>query len=282
MAKLLKFPADTTKRPSQKGEGGNGLLAAGRGPLLFCNIGWMERYEGLKGRPDKIVGGGKFVDKEGYGAEVCNFLPTNDSFVYGYVETIKGEVDRRIDLSRLGATGDRVEGATVVWTASHPDERGRRVIGWYRGATVFQDRQRFAKYPSPQHRRDRIKDYRVRAPSSGAWLLPVEDRTLCMGRGSGWMGQTPWWVPSVQPSAEIGAFLERLAALLNGWFEEDDSALKSVIERGRFRLHRQRERNPVAARLAKQHHGLRCQACTFDFQQFYGPLGDGFIEAHHL
>jgi hypothetical protein len=31
------------------------------GNMLFCNIGWMNRYEGLAGKPDKIVGGGKWV-----------------------------------------------------------------------------------------------------------------------------------------------------------------------------------------------------------------------------
>ncbi len=33
------------------------------GALLFYNIGWMNRYEGLKGKPNKIVGGGRYVDK---------------------------------------------------------------------------------------------------------------------------------------------------------------------------------------------------------------------------
>jgi hypothetical protein len=40
--------------------------------LFFCNIGWMNRYEGLKGKPDKIVGGGKYVDENNDGGEVCN------------------------------------------------------------------------------------------------------------------------------------------------------------------------------------------------------------------
>jgi 5-methylcytosine-specific restriction protein A len=28
-------------------------------------------------------------------------------------------------------------------------------------------------------------------------------------------------------------------------------------------------------------HGVRCQACGFDFSEFYGVLGEGFIEIHH-
>jgi hypothetical protein len=253
--------------------------------LLFCNIGWMERYAGLNGRPDKIVGGGRFVNENGYGAEVCNFLPANDGYVYGHVETVRGNIDREINLSRLGAENDaeQVDKVTVVWTATHPDEGKRRVVGWYRNATVFSNRQELRTYPSPQHRKDNIKQYRVRAKASDVWLLPVEDRALRMGQGKGWMGQTPWWVPPDNPDdEEIRTFLKEVAELLNGRLSEDDPAQGSIVESGRFRLHLQRERNPTAACAAKKHHGLKCQACEFDFKEFYGSLGEGFIEAHHL
>jgi 5-methylcytosine-specific restriction enzyme A len=56
----------------------------------------------------------------------------------------------------------------------------------------------------------------------------------------------------------------------------------SLIEMRRYRLHSRIERNPAAAKAAKQHHGLRCQVCDVSFAERYGPLGDGFIEAHHL
>jgi 5-methylcytosine-specific restriction protein A len=42
------------------------------------------------------------------------------------------------------------------------------------------------------------------------------------------------------------------------------------------------ERNPKAAKAAKKYHGARCQACEFEFQERYGEIGRGFIEAHHL
>jgi 5-methylcytosine-specific restriction protein A len=55
----------------------------------------------------------------------------------------------------------------------------------------------------------------------------------------------------------------------------------SLEEARRYRMHMRVERNPRAARRAKLHHGHRCQACEFDFERAYGPLGAGFIEAHH-
>jgi 5-methylcytosine-specific restriction protein A len=56
----------------------------------------------------------------------------------------------------------------------------------------------------------------------------------------------------------------------------------SLVEVRRYRLHSRIERNPAAAKAAKQHHGSRCQVCDISFAEKYGPLGEGFIEAHHL
>ncbi len=57
-------------------------------PLLICLIGWMSRYEGLEEKPDKIVGHGEWIQRHGYGGEVCNFQSCKDRNVYGYCETI--------------------------------------------------------------------------------------------------------------------------------------------------------------------------------------------------
>jgi 5-methylcytosine-specific restriction protein A len=40
--------------------------------------------------------------------------------------------------------------------------------------------------------------------------------------------------------------------------------------------------NRTAAKQAKKFHGIRCQACNLDFEERYGAIGKGFIEAHHL
>jgi hypothetical protein len=184
--------------------------------MLFCNVGWMSWYEGLAGNPDKIVGGGKWVTENETGAEVCNFLACRDGNVYGYVETIQGKKDRKIHIEMIGGSGDYVDGVDVVWTATDPDEGGRKVIGWYREARVFRDRQEFADPPSRQHNRDEIGSYRILASAKNVVRLDLEDRTLVMGRGRGWMGQTPWWAPSPESSPEVRKFERRTHALLDG------------------------------------------------------------------
>ncbi len=46
--------------------------------------------------------------------------------------------------------------------------------------------------------------------------------------------------------------------------------------------HERIERNQSLSKKVKSIHGYTCQACGFNFEDFYGPSGKGFIEAHHL
>lgn len=189
--------------------------------LLVCNIGWMSRYEGLKRKPDKIVGGGQYVEENQKGGEVCNFLCCGDGYVYGYVETVKGDVDRQIRIENLGANPNakRIDGIDVVWIATNPEERGRRVIGWYRNATLYRNRQPFeGNGPSAQHRRDALDGYRIRAKNENITLLPFEDRSkpaFRLGKGTGWIGQANWWFPEQQSHPAIKEFVRGLRAIID-------------------------------------------------------------------
>ena len=42
------------------------------------------------------------------------------------------------------------------------------------------------------------------------------------------------------------------------------------------------KRDPKLKALAIEKYGLTCQVCNFDFAKFYGELGSGYIEMHHL
>jgi 5-methylcytosine-specific restriction protein A len=59
-------------------------------------------------------------------------------------------------------------------------------------------------------------------------------------------------------------------------------ASTSITETRKYAYHRKIERNRTAAKQAKKFHGTRCQACNLDFEERYGAIGKGFIEAHHL
>lgn len=184
------------------------------GRIVFCGIGWMGRYRGLSGQPDKIVGGGRYVKENETGHEVCNFLRCADGNVYGHVETIRGEVDRQIHIEKWGGNGGSLTGVDIVWMATHPQDGGRRVVGWYRDAMIFRGRQTFQHPPSKQHRIDHIDTYRTIALSGNVHLLDIDERTLAMPRGPGWMGQTQWWSPPDDAGGQVHDFVEEVRHLL--------------------------------------------------------------------
>jgi hypothetical protein len=162
--------------------------------LLFCNVGWMEHYQGLDDQDD-ISGGGDFVKKNGMGGEVCNFSRVGSQF-YGYVQPPgkDGFEDRQITIERLGGSSDddSISGITVVWTATRPSG-GTVVIGWYNNATVFRYYQKFKKLPEPQ-RQNNVDGFWMTAPCDEAKLLTVDERTCEIPRGvKGSMGQSNIW-----------------------------------------------------------------------------------------
>ena len=70
--------------------------------------------------------------------------------------------------------------------------------------------------------------------------------------------------------------------------EEDNSVVMPCLEGGLPEgacikvLVNKYERNPANRAACIAVHGLDCKICGFNFSSVYGPLGDGFIEVHHL
>ena len=172
-------------------------------PYLFCNIGWMDDYEGIA----LIVGGGAYVDQNKEGFEMCNFLPYQGK-IYGYVG-LPGT--RQINIKRLGAGTDdlSVSNVTVIWTAKPPQGR-TVVIGWYKDATVHRKFQEFPPY-FPQKKKHHIDGYRIETLENNAKLLPIDQRTLHVPRGKGGMGQSNVWYAD-KPNHK--GFLEKVERLI--------------------------------------------------------------------
>lgn len=255
-------------------------------PYLFCNIGWMENYEGYIGTKDKLIGGGKFVVANNKGHEVCNFLSCRNTS-YGHVESSLGKgKDTQIIIEKLGAIkgSEYVEGVDVVWTATHPTEGRRRVVGWYKNATVYRNRQFFDVVPTKQHKLDGIDNFRITTKT--AVLLPQHDRDLEIPKGKGWMGEKAWWyADSGKP--EVESFLSIVKDLIEGrpviQTSADEIQLPNVFEGAKKSIVvNVYERDPRARRACINHWGAKCCVCEFDFQLVYGEIGEGFIHVHHL
>lgn len=168
--------------------------------LIFFNTGWMDFYKG-QGK-DKLQGGGKHVEREGWGGEIFNFKNFNGK-VFGYVQPKMGEgFDTTIRLEKIDKNCDEdfLENVTVVWTATDPINRGTYIVGWYLNATVY----RYAeKTPQGVNRKFKNKNfgYFCTAKYKDATLLHKDERILKVKRqAKNWMGQSNVWYADKNPA----------------------------------------------------------------------------------
>lgn len=169
-------------------------------PMVFLNIAWMERYEGLIGDDIEISSGGSYVKEHGYGHEIFNFKNINEK-VYGYVQPPGGS----LNISRLGASKDDecIENVLAVFTAAHKDG-GTYIVGWYKNATFYKDYQNI-ELPERKFRNEYFGYYAI-ADADNATLLSLDERRSfpeIPRRKKGGMGQSNVWYAD---SAEMTNF----------------------------------------------------------------------------
>lgn len=248
--------------------------------VLFCNIGWMKKYNGIDG--DSLERGGAYNDSK-TGHEVCNFTNMK-GYVYGYVRS-----SGKINITNLGASKDNqyIEGVTVIWTAG-PESGGTVIVGWYINATVYRDETYFES-TSGLHKKNKIEFYRIKADFEDAYLLPVNERKFPIPRRvKGGIGQSNVWYAK---TLEARPLLRKVQKYI-----EERSSLEELLDiddlganEGNFRMrkHLIRERNSNIIKQKKQKvlsilGRLECEVCHFDFKKEYGEIGEEFCEVHHL
>ena len=249
--------------------------------LIFFNVGWMEKYNGING--DSIERGGKY-NQHSIGHEVCNFTDNKGS-LYGYVQPV-GDT---IKIEKIGASIDdkKIDGVTVVWTAG-PETGGTAVIGWYENATVYRSVQKI-KNPNAIQKSNGVDSYRVTTSTDRAVLLPIAQRELLIPRAvKGGIGQSNVWFADKEESREI---VNQVLMLIRGGgtaaLPDVDESQSTLEGNPRLVAHLRRERdsNIVRAKKAatlKATGKLCCEVCGFDFKEKYGSFGEGFCEVHHL
>jgi hypothetical protein len=153
-------------------------------PMIFLNISWMARYQGLSN--DTISGGFGYVALHGYGSEIFNFKSYRGK-MYGFARAPHNS----IRLEKLGGVkgATSVSGVLVVWVAKS------RIVGWYENATVF----RSAQLPPPRAMRifkgHQIK-FNVVAQKEDCKLLDPDARLFAIPRSkkrADAMGRYLWY-----------------------------------------------------------------------------------------
>jgi len=165
--------------------------------IIFFNIGWMDKYCGVK-IGDSILGGGSYVEKNKIGHEMFNFEPIHGK-MYGFVETKTTSIDsgrNQLHIEKIDSyykDKDFIDGVLVVWIAKNPDTKGTYIVGWYKNATVFRTERRNI---DREYNGEKF-GYFATANEENCCLLPLDQRTKEIFRakekGIGWIGQSNIW-----------------------------------------------------------------------------------------
>lgn len=144
----------------------------------------MEKYDGAKSRSEWPIGGGS-NNKRRCGDEVHNFTNIG-GHVYGFCQPAANT--RKLSLKRIqvGWDKDSLPDVLVVFVAVDRQKGGQRVVGWYRGALLYESRQICTSL-----KRGSKKFFYATTRSENAVLLRVEpyERNWVVPAGSGGIGQ---------------------------------------------------------------------------------------------
>ena len=192
--------------------------------IIVFHTAWMAQYDG--DRASFSAGGFKYAVEHGYGHEMFNFREIDGAY-FGYVPpTGTLHLEKHFDVTRDAKT---IDGVTVVWTAPHPEQGGRAVVGVWRNATVYRSDQK-ATGAVARRRKVGQKDvagFRCTARAQDCVLLSPDARPIFVKPsqprdGTSWPGQQKVFYPKAGSPA-----LNRLETILAGIAFADVSSGKT-------------------------------------------------------
>lgn len=143
--------------------------------ILFNKVSWTEFY-GADPSP-QLQNEAETPSSESSAEATAgqNFESDSKGKAHGLVQA------KTLNMKRLGAVnGERFMFGTVVSVAPHP-EGGQVIVGWQPHAEIMSHRRTL---------KDTGREYNYRAPTELAVVLPVEERTFQVPKGTGGMGQS--------------------------------------------------------------------------------------------
>lgn len=193
--------------------------------IIVFHTAWMAQYDG--DRASFSAGGFKYALEHGYGHEMFNFREI-DGTCYGYVPpTGNLRLEKHFN---VGRDAEKVDGMTVVWTAPHPEQGGRAVVGVWKNAVVYRADQEATGVIARRRRvgPGDVAGYRCTAKAQDCLLLspgarPIFVRPSQPRKGGSWPGQQKVFYPKVGSAA-----LKRLESILAGIEFTDASAGKAA------------------------------------------------------
>ena len=169
--------------------------------ILFCNIAFMQHYdhEVIKETPKH---GGLYVSLTGDAFEKNNFHVCKDGKLRGFVETKYRESylhTRRPNNIRIEnidsccKNKNSIDGVTVIFCAYSDELKSTVIVGWYKNATVFRQREIY-----------KGRQYNLMCDVANGMLLELPERKFKVPRAGGGnfgFGQANLWYAKEERAA---------------------------------------------------------------------------------
>lgn len=204
-------------------------------PIIFCNIAYMKYYKGIIKGIDEPVNGGAYVKENNYAHEAYNFEGVyfkgdKAEYCFGFVmlaQSLKNKTSQlhieKINGCQLSKNEEGVDGVTVVWCAKPDNIYGRRVVGWYKDATVY-------RYPQYEFRNEREQEFNFIAKKENCVLLPEKERLSSKwivpssghnGYDFGFGRSNLWYAQGTENNSRLKRYIERLSAKIGKYNGEN-------------------------------------------------------------
>lgn len=204
-------------------------------PIIFCNIAYMKYYKGIIKGIDEPVNGGAYVKKNNDAHEAYNFdcfrgEGDETDFCIGFVmlaQSLKNKTSQlhieKINGCQLSKNEESVDGVTVVWCAKPDNIYGRRVVGWYKDATVY-------RCPQYEFRNELEQEFNFIAKKENCVLLPEKERLSSKwivpssghnGYDFGFGRSNLWYAQGTENNSRLKRYIERLSAKIEKYNGEN-------------------------------------------------------------
>jgi len=268
-----------------------------RNKIVFITIDWMKYYNGINEDDIPLGTGGSFPKEKKH--EIYNFLD-DDGICYGYTPPY-GRINlKEIYLNEIKKCPDGneyLENVLIVFNASKDDGIGRRVIGFYVGATIFK-----SPYTNTNPKRIIASDnsfasYNIRVKSENVYLFDNENaRDICLpfSKKDGYgYGQSNIWYANKNSHCEkfkddIVIRIEKIIRenIIDNSYNDEQKYFEGKIN-SRVKEVFTLSRNALARKKCLEYYfpdnkNYNCILCGFEFEKQYGSLGKNFIEVHHI
>jgi 5-methylcytosine-specific restriction protein A len=250
--------------------------------MFFVHLTNMKEY---CGHEEDVLGGGRFVKKEGYGHELFNFK-NDGGKCYGYTTPWCKLNLEKIDKDNINmdVLGNYVDNVSVIFTCEGID--GKRVIaGFYQNARAYacgvDDNRKSRLFNN-----ESIK-YNLICDATNAILISQDERSFPIphsksNNGSGHGQFNIWYADKANDTVIKQQVLKYIDGIIN----------RKILDEIKYHLHdeskayiittKQIARSRDARNECIKLKGCKCYICGFDFKEKYGDLGKDYIEIHHI